>query len=160
MQGDPLPRNILGRSTTVTAHIQPTGHHGRSRTIGIAVAVLAALVLAAPPATAAQAGSPHQAAGSYLLTIATEVGQHSVATLQCKPTGGTHPHKSKACRQLVRADGQMHRIPPTDAVCTREYAPVTVKAEGVWYGTYYEHKETFDNRCLAIVATGGYLFNF
>src|SRR5688572_12035958 len=100
------------------------------------------------------------AVGSYDLTITTEAGVQTQATLTCKPTGGDHPHGKQACRQLVKADGDIAAIPPTDGICTTEYAPVTVRADGRWNGTAKEFEKIFSNRCVANLQTGGHVFDF
>lgn len=97
--------------------------------------------------------------GTYQVSVTTEAGQQRLATLTCKPAGGTHPYKRKACAQLVKAGGDIAAIPPKDGFCTMEYAPVTVRAEGAWNGTHQMFENVFSNRCVAILQTGGYVFN-
>lgn len=96
---------------------------------------------------------------SYVVTVTTESGQESRATLKCRPTGGTHPHKKKACVQLITAGGDIAAIPPVDGLCTTEYAPVTLRAKGTWDGTRYEYENVFGNRCVGNLQTGGRVFN-
>lgn len=115
-----------------------------------AVAALAAAALSQEPA----------AVGSFELTITTEAGAQRHVTLTCKPTGGSHPQRKPACRQLVKAKGDIAAIPPADGMCTAEYAPVTVRADGRWNGTAKEFEEVFSNRCVANRETGGHVFNF
>ncbi|WP_117215910.1 SSI family serine proteinase inhibitor [Allorhizocola rhizosphaerae] len=99
-------------------------------------------------------------AGSYDLSITTEAGLEKRATLTCRPTGGMHPEARAACRQLVKARGDIAAIPPADGVCTTEYAPVTLRAFGLWNGTEKEFEGIFSNQCVANRQTGGHVFNF
>ncbi|MDX3231547.1 subtilase-type protease inhibitor [Streptomyces sp. ME19-01-6] len=73
-------------------------------------------------------------------------------TLSCHPTpAGTHPTPRRACAELRAVDGTFRALTARTEhgrVCTKEWRPVTVTAEGVWEGrrVWYEH--TFPNPCL------------
>ena len=96
---------------------------------------------------------------SYEVSVTADSGRRSIERLTCRPPGGTHPHKRKACRQLEAVAGDIAAIPPADGACTAEYAPVTVLAVGTWDGWPYRYEKRFDNRCVANLRTGGYVFN-
>lgn len=107
--------------------------------------------------------------GYFELTIvpaSNSVIARSTATarLSCGPAAGiadTHPHPRAACRQLAAVDGHISRIPPVrDVMCTMEYAPVVVTAKGIWNGEPRTYENRFSNRCVAVQATGGYVFAF
>lgn len=81
-------------------------------------------------------------------------------TLTCTPDGGTHPAPREACGSLRRVRGVFERLPDVpDVFCTGLYAPVTVRATGVWSDTpsgparVVDYSETFSNACMAAVGT-------
>lgn len=99
--------------------------------------------------------------GSFSLSIIRKgVGVVGTASLTCSPSGGTHPDPDTACQQLMEANGYVENIPEDPGICTREFAPVTLKASGVWNGESREYCADFSNRCVGVRATGGVLFNF
>ncbi|WP_053851097.1 protease inhibitor [Streptomyces sp. NRRL B-24085] len=71
-------------------------------------------------------------------------------TLTCAPTpSGTHPAASPACAELRSAGGDFDALGAgSDAVCTREYAPVVVTVDGVWRGERVSYERTFSNECV------------
>jgi Subtilisin inhibitor-like len=42
-------------------------------------------------------------------------------TLRCEPTGGSHPRRAAACRELGRLGWRAFRAVPTDMACTELY---------------------------------------
>lgn len=118
--------------------------------------LITALALASTPALSASVAAP----SVYFVTVKPMVGQQqSHAMLACKPKAGTHPYREQACAQLLPVAGRIEAIPPADGLCTMEYAPVKVRAAGVWKGIPYKYEEVFSNRCEANLQTGGFVFN-
>ncbi|MET9700470.1 subtilase-type protease inhibitor [Streptomyces sp. NPDC006529] len=83
-------------------------------------------------------------------------------TLSCAPRpSGTHPDPAGACKELLSAAGQPDLITSggAGAMCTREWDPVTVTADGVWQGKRFTYDHTFANRC-ALRNGSGVVFSF
>ncbi|CAM5336674.1 subtilase-type protease inhibitor [Streptomyces avidinii] len=78
-------------------------------------------------------------------------------TLVCAPrAGGTHPAAAAACSEL-RANGpELDALaqPRPESACTREWAPVTVTADGVWQGRRLSYSYTYANSCGLRNSTG------
>uniref|UniRef100_A0AAU2JH80 Probable subtilase-type protease inhibitor n=1 Tax=Streptomyces sp. NBC_00049 TaxID=2903617 RepID=A0AAU2JH80_9ACTN len=138
--------------------------------LGSAAMALTALTALAWPgsAGAAPAGTASLYAPSALvLGIAAgpdaETGTVLRAvTLVCAPTpGGTHPNPVAACAELRASNRQLDPLaaPAADAVCTREWNPMTVTADGVWQGQRLNYAYTFANPC-GLRNTTGALFGF
>jgi hypothetical protein len=134
-----------------------------------AVAVTAACLAPLSGAAPAMAAASHDAAtsydpvGVYILAIAPDDGTAAplaASTLLCGPDGGAHAGAATACAQLRRAQGRVDRVPADPGPCTQEYAPVRVTATGTWNRRHHEFTRTYENRCLAVRATGGVLFDF
>ncbi|MFI6501946.1 SSI family serine proteinase inhibitor [Nonomuraea typhae] len=128
-----------------------------------AVAILATAATYAPQAlTASPAVASSQAGGIFRLAVTSLSGAvpARTATLTCTPDGGTHGDAVSACDQLRAADGRIDAIPEQPGYCTMESAPVRVSARGFWNGDHRRYARTFENRCLAIRATGGSVLNF
>jgi hypothetical protein len=108
------------------------------------------------------AGYPAGPQGSFTLSITSAAGGESVdtASLTCPPDGSSHPHPVAACEQLSQADGHIDGIPQDPGPCTREFNPVIVAASGIWNGEPRYYKQEFSNRCIAVRATGGVIFDF
>ncbi|MHB9857294.1 protease inhibitor [Streptomyces sp. YIM S03343] len=70
-------------------------------------------------------------------------------TLTCAPTAsGSHPDPASACAELRFAGGDFDAIAPRDdRMCTKQYDPVVVTAEGVWQGKRVSYERTFGNSC-------------
>jgi hypothetical protein len=99
--------------------------------------------------------------GRFDLQIATPEGEVlASSTLTCGPAGGSHPNAEKACAQLSEADGDVSKIPAEDRICTREFKPVVLTAEGTWNSEKRSFKQQFGNRCEGVGDTGGVLFEF
>lgn len=125
-------------------------------------AVMAGMAVMTVLGPAARAGGPQ---GIYTLTVKPEnappeAGAGASVSLWCDPDGGTHARASDACDQLEQAGGTIALIPAQPGACTREFAPVTVRAQGMWNGRTRQYEKTFPNKCIAVRETGGVLFRF
>lgn len=99
--------------------------------------------------------------GNFRLSIsARDGGRMAEATLTCSPDGGSHPNPAAACAQLTAANGYIDDIPEKEGVCTREFRPVVLRASGTWAGEARHYEREFSNLCVAVLATGGVLFDF
>jgi Subtilisin inhibitor-like len=99
--------------------------------------------------------------GSFRLSITSATTGETIAkaSLTCPPNGGSHPNPVAACEQLTRVDGRIEGIPEDPGPCTLEFDPVIVTATGIWNGEPRHYKQEFSNRCVAVRATGGVIFN-
>ena len=79
-----------------------------------------------------------------------------MVSLECDPTGGSHPNAKAACQDLLAADGELDQIGGDDQLtaCTMEYRPVTASANGQWNGKPVTWNEEFPNNCTLTTATG------
>ncbi|GAA5155540.1 MULTISPECIES: SSI family serine proteinase inhibitor [Amycolatopsis] len=102
---------------------------------------------------------PAPAQSALTLSVRDEAGRGSSVTLECGPTGGTHPHHDRACRTLDSVDGDFGKLPKEQILCTTIYAPVTVAATGHWHGRPVAYSREFPNRCNANAQTAD-VFNF
>ncbi|WP_433855659.1 subtilase-type protease inhibitor [Streptomyces kronopolitis] len=140
-----------------------------------AVALGAALVLGTLATTAQAVAAPAQPArtgGLYapselVLTMgqgesrATATVQRAV-TLTCMPkSGGSHPNAIAACNQLRTVAGDFGAVTaaPSTRLCTKEWAPVVVTADGVWQGKRVSYTYTFANPCTMTDGRGS-VFDF
>ncbi|MBB1243173.1 subtilase-type protease inhibitor [Streptomyces durbertensis] len=81
-------------------------------------------------------------------TAASSVPLRAV-TLNCQPTGGSHPAAAKACADLFKADGDFNALPVNeDRMCPMIYDPYVVTAEGVFDGRRVSYERTFGNSCV------------
>jgi hypothetical protein len=102
-----------------------------------------------------------QASFTLFITSATSGERIASASLTCPPDdGGSHPSPAAACEQLSRVDGRIEGIPEDPGPCTLELNPVIVAASGTWNGEPRYYKQEFSNRCVAVRATGGVIFDF
>lgn len=74
-------------------------------------------------------------------------------TLSCNPTPtGTHPAPAEACAEIAAANGDFATLHTTGTtpgrVCTKDYRPVVVTAQGVWEGRSVRYSQTFSNSCV------------
>ncbi|MEU4210917.1 SSI family serine proteinase inhibitor [Streptomyces sp. NPDC026206] len=118
-----------------------------------AAAATATALLALSPAAA---GADERGEGRVLLTVS---GARSTwirgVQLVCPGPGGHHPHASEACESLRLADGRPDALPrDSQAVCGREYDPVTATADGEWDGVAVSWRKSFPNGCALETATG------
>ncbi|MEU1825496.1 subtilase-type protease inhibitor [Streptomyces abikoensis] len=143
---------------------------------GIALgAALALGSLAGAGTTATASPSPIPAAqtqslyapSALVLTIgqgdsAATAGVQRAVTLTCTPkAAGTHPNTSGACAQLRLSNGDFDKLVKIKdgTMCTREWNPSTVTAEGVWEGRRVSFEHTFANPC-EMKAGKGTVFEF
>ncbi|MFF4056297.1 protease inhibitor [Streptomyces sp. NPDC001668] len=122
------------------------------------------------PLTGAALAEPAAASGLYapsalVLTLghgenAASVTPERAVTLTCAPTSsGTHPAASAACAELRAVQGDFEALGAgSDAMCTKEYAPVVVTVEGVWRGQRVSYERTFANECVK--SSSGTVFAF
>lgn len=108
----------------------------------------AALLLATTTPAPAAATSP----GNWLYLTVTRRDTRGTLLL-CDPPAG-HARAADACAELGAAGGDIGRIPPKDAICTMQYAPVTVRARGEWSGRPVAYERTFSNGCVLAARTG------
>ncbi|MEU3344614.1 subtilase-type protease inhibitor [Streptomyces sp. NPDC006700] len=106
------------------------------------------------PLTGPAAAAVH-APSTLVLTVghgvaAAVAAPERAVTLSCAPTpSGTHPAASEACAELRGTDGDFATLRPGDhVVCTKEYNPVVVTAEGVWQGRRVSYERTYANECV------------
>ncbi|GAA1006660.1 hypothetical protein Aple_030610 [Acrocarpospora pleiomorpha] len=68
--------------------------------------------------------------------------------LGCSPPRGTHPKAAAACATLAKVGGDLSALEPDqDAMCTKEFMPVTITANGVWDGKFSWFERTYGNAC-------------
>ena len=92
--------------------------------------VLALIPTLAPPASAAVAGL------DLVIRVDAGDGNWSKVTLRCRPTGGTHPTRVRACAALLGAGRGALAPVPADRMCTQQYGgPQRARITGVWRGT-------------------------
>lgn len=101
-----------------------------------------------------------QASFTLSITSAANGDPLASASLTCPPDDSSHPNPVTACEQLSRVEGQIEGIPQDPGPCTLEFKPVIVAASGTWNGEPRHYKQEFSNRCVAVRATGGVIFNF
>ncbi|MFE5739058.1 subtilase-type protease inhibitor [Streptomyces celluloflavus] len=93
---------------------------------------------------------------------ATATVQRAV-TLSCAPSAsGSHPDPKAACAQLRSVSGDFTEVTEagtTGRVCTKEWAPIVVTADGVWQGSRVSYTYTFANSC-AMTDGKGSVFEF
>ena len=140
-----------------------------------AVALGAALVLGGLATSAQAVAAPAQSGRSGGLYAPSElvltVGQGAsranatvqrAVTLTCMPkAGGSHPNPIAACDQLRTVAGDFNAVTaaPSQRLCTKEWAPIVVTADGVWQGKRVSYSYTFANPC-AMTDGRGSVFDF
>ncbi|MFI1013423.1 SSI family serine proteinase inhibitor [Streptomyces sp. NPDC020965] len=139
------------------------------------IAATAALVLSGTAAATARADQPDDTAlyapSAVVLTIGKGSPAEGIAvtveravTLSCSPRAeGTHPSPVAACRELRWVDGRFADLPSRLPVtlCTREWDPVTVTADGAWRGQRVDWSATYNNGCEMVASLGeGAVFAF
>jgi hypothetical protein len=118
-----------------------------------ACALTLACLGTAQPASAAEVDT------NLTLSIRDASNHATSVTLECEPTGGTHPHAETACSTLLEANGDFARLRHLESMCTYIYAPVEVRVRGHWRGRDLLFQRTFSNHCIANVDSGG-VFGF
>ena len=131
----------------------------------LAGALLGGAILTLMPFTAAAAdpGQPSMLRLSVTTGPITEpnggtTSSYRALILTCDPPNGYHPRAKEACAQLEASGGKIEKD-PGDVICTKEYSPRTVEAEGVWNGSEISFRRTYGNACEMGAATG-ILFDF
>ncbi|NBM15985.1 subtilase-type protease inhibitor [Streptomyces sp. GC420] len=131
--------------------------------------LLTAAVLGPLHGTAAAESQSLYAPSALVLTVAhgedaAGTSPERAVTLTCEPrTTGTHPSPRDACDQLAAADGDFGKLALTGqgkpGICTFQYDPVVVTAQGVWRGERVDYERTFGNDCVKNVE-GAAVFAF
>ncbi|MZD07874.1 protease inhibitor protein [Streptomyces sp. SID5785] len=146
--------------------------HALRSTVTAVTATFCALAGLTVGATAeARSGAPAAQAGTRALYAPSDlvlaVGRgddaasatvERAATLTCAPRpGGTHPDASRACAELASVGGRFGELarPVSDGFCTKEWAPVTLSAAGVWEGRRVTWSATYANGCTLRAALSG-----
>lgn len=130
---------------------------------GAATIGAAALVAMIPTPAQAKSmpmdpGIGGSAPGFLYLEVEDARGRVDSTTLLC-PDGTGHGKGVDACAQLTVAEGDLDRLPVADGMCTKEYDPVTFRAQGLWDGEFVEFEREFSNFCSGINETGGSVFD-
>ncbi|MGW2602194.1 SSI family serine proteinase inhibitor [Streptomyces klenkii] len=121
--------------------------------------VLSAVATVALATTSAAATGNNCPAPFLKLSSAhTGISPHSApettVLLGCNPPRGTHKNPSEACGVLERAKWDLKNLKAEDSpVCTMEYSPVTVSADGELDGHEIHWTHTYDNSCLMLRET-------
>lgn len=69
-------------------------------------------------------------------------------TLDCAPSGGTHPRAEEACRRLEGLDVDPFSPVPADAVCTQIFGgPETARVTGTYHGDDIDARFSKVNGC-------------
>ncbi|SDE23981.1 SSI family serine proteinase inhibitor [Glycomyces harbinensis] len=137
--------------------------------VGAAIAAAAAFVaLSSAPAQAlslqeaqpmpVDPGIGDGGAGLVFLSVSGQSGENDARALLC-PDGQGHAQGFEACTQLTAAGGDLEALNPVDGFCTKEYAPVTFRAFGVWEEEFVSYEHEFSNYCTGLHATGGAVFD-
>jgi hypothetical protein len=107
-------------------------------------------------------GGPSLGASRLVLHYnAGGVSPERTVTLQCYPSGGTHPKAAEACADVTKASGDLAQVPAqrNARACFMIYAPVTVSAQGEWNGQPVQFQEQYPNTCVMRDKTGS-VFDF
>ncbi|WP_225847780.1 subtilase-type protease inhibitor [Streptomyces sp. HPF1205] len=122
---------------------------------GMAAAVASATALpavASPSDTTAPLTSLLITKSHLIATSRTAAA--SQVTLDCEPTGGTHPTAQAACDALIAVNGDFAKLPPATGVfCLAVWDPVTVSVTGVWRQKPVTFTRTYSNDCDAAVSS-------
>lgn len=120
---------------------------------------------AAGPAASGASGSVGGAAALSSLTI-TKSGTSwgslppRQVTLECEPTGGTHPTAADACAALLAVGGQFDKLQPNgNPACPPVWMPTTVTVTGTWRLQPVYFTKTYSSDCDAGVRSA-FVFRF
>ncbi|MGW1836618.1 subtilase-type protease inhibitor [Streptomyces sp. BBFR2] len=139
----------------------------------VTTAAPVAVVAPAAATTPAADRAPARSGGLYApsaLVLTVGHGEHRAdaavqraVTLSCMPkASGTHPSPGAACNRLRAVGGEFDKVTRADGagvVCTREWDPVVVTADGVWQGRRVSYTHTFANSCELRAGANG-VFSF
>jgi Subtilisin inhibitor-like len=135
------------------------GGTGRLAALAIAVAAVAALAACGSghtvsggqgtPAATSSAG-PARPAVSLVITLTARPGAKPVTwTLQCDPSGGTHPDAAAACRALAAAKNPFAPVPKGMMCPMIVGGPATAKIAGTWHDVNINAVFSQANGCQA-----------
>jgi Subtilisin inhibitor-like len=129
---------------------------------GLGALAAAALLIPGEPADASHSLSPKPVAsvsslGDHAADLTLSIHQGNnlggkmlvTVSLECLPTGGTHPKATDACNALKAVNGDFAALPRAKGMCYFLVAPVTVHATGRWFGHPVSFTHSYSNRCLA-----------
>lgn len=95
----------------------------------------------------AEAPAPVPAPVTSVTVTSTVGGTASTVTLECGPTGGTHPDPEAACTALLAPTAPL-APPPADQVCTEIYGgPETARVVGTVQGRAVDRSFDRANGC-------------
>ncbi|WP_156724910.1 subtilase-type protease inhibitor [Streptomyces apocyni] len=125
------------------------------KSMGVAAAATAC-VLAAATSTAQAAPTSLYTPSALVLAVghgeeAATMTAERVVTLNCAPRpSGSHPAPEAACGELRAAEGRFDQLVTSEpqAICTMEWDPVVVTADGYWQGKRVAWSTTFANDCV------------
>ncbi|MER6529796.1 subtilase-type protease inhibitor [Streptomyces sp. NPDC001508] len=127
----------------------------RAVTLGLTAVAVCGTLTGTAVASPGPTPSSLYAPSALVLTVgrgdsAALAAPERAVTLSCAPApSGSHPAAALACAELRLADGDFEALTRReDVVCTREYDPVVVTAEGVWQGLRVSYERTFANACV------------
>lgn len=118
---------------------------------------------AASPSPSASPDADQAGQAPTRLTLRTAVGSAAPRTvsLQCDPSGGTHPKAAQACADLAKAHHDF--VVATDdknpRACFMIYSPVVISAEGQWRGEAVKFTARYPNTCVLRAKTAS-IFDF
>lgn len=132
----------------------------RTPALLLAAGLAATAMSLLPAAQASAADSGTSLVLSKVYSGSTWPGDvNHLVTLQCEPSGGSHPTADAACASLIAVDGRFAALPPVLAACPAYYDPVTVTVGGTWHFKSVSFTRTYTNDCAAAVLSD-YVFRF
>jgi hypothetical protein len=118
---------------------------------------------AASPSPSASPDADQAGQAPTRLTLQTVVGSAAprTASLQCDPSGGTHPKAAQACADLAKArkDFVVASDDKNPRACFMIYSPVMISAEGQWRGEPVKFTARYPNTCMMRAKTAS-IFDF
>ncbi|MFE9258292.1 SSI family serine proteinase inhibitor [Streptomyces sp. NPDC006879] len=145
-----------------------------TRGLGLTATAMSLVALTALSGAGAAGAAPSGTESLYApsalvlsITAGDDTQQGTVmraVTLNCAPgtnAQGTHPDPAGACAELRANDAELDAVTSggSQAMCTKEWNPITVTAVGVWEGRRYDYAHTFANPCAKLHGSGS-VFNF
>ncbi|MFL6056761.1 MAG: SSI family serine proteinase inhibitor [Actinoallomurus sp.] len=119
--------------------------------------------IAASPSPSAGPDADQARQAPTRLTLRTVVGSAAPRTvsLQCDPSGGTHPKAAQACADLGKAhnDFVVAMDDKNPRACFMIYSPVMISAEGQWHGEAVRFTARYPNTCVLRAKTAS-IFDF
>ena len=125
--------------------------------LGAALAMSTVLGVGTSGTASAEPAQPRSLASALVLTVgygsdAASADVQRAVTLSCRPAPtGTHPACAQACAELRAVNGtftDLRVATEPGRVCTKEWRPITLTAEGVWDGRRLTYEHTFANGCF------------